>query len=490
MPNGYFTGRAGSRRHEGPPRVGTINQRAQRFRIKAACITWSKREGTGSKNGMILGMIPKECIAANSTKGWRDLTRAEFDLVEKKHKGRAKKRGNTRGDFSDDGEGDGDDGGDDAPSQTDDEWTLTSVGRPYESVEHGRDRPHPTTSSRTLPGQSSLLANPPTTIASQAMPSRMTLRSNRAIAPPVPSTREDSGASVDDRLPTPVRRTTIHREFGTKSLPPNTSADASLPEHDEPESSATGRKRRHQTEDEAGSDDDELLRRPGPNITETPYLNYYIARRAGNFAGPDPNPAHMAAEELKRHNAWTMSDLQKRRQKARQPCLPWDPDMDEEFQTETLEGIAAGDYRYMAPQDHGSNEEDINAVSRALLLTRIQYSSLKGHCVPGEFREYAGESYASQWRRIQDNFENVWTVFSKPRKLYRLTKWGRSFSNWKVKKDDALGRALLAKLDEGDRALADMEREWAEEDRLEAEEAARKEMEMEWEGEEEEEEEE
>ena len=477
MPNGYLTGRGGRRRHEGPPRVGTINQRAQRFRIRAACIAWCKREGTGAKNATILGMIPKECIAANSTKGFRDLTRAEVDLVEKKNPGTVRRKNqNTHGDVSDDDEGNG---GDDATSQTDDEWTLTSLATPHESVEHGLTRPHPTTSLRTLPGRSSLLANPPTTIESPDVPSRMSLRSRRrAVPPPASSTRGDSGASVDSRLQTPVRRTTMHRETGTKSLPPKTATEASSPEHEAAESSTTGRKRRHETDDEAGSDDEEFMRRPRPNpITETPYFNYYIARRDGNFAAPDSAPEDMTAEALQRYTAWTLSDLRRRRQQARQPCLPWDPDVDEEFQTETQEGIAAGDYRYFAPQDHGWEEEDQEAISRALELTRIQYSELKGHSVPGDFSQYRYESYASQWRRIQDNFKTVWTLFSEPRELYRLAKWRKGFSNWKVKKNDVEGMALLAKLEEGERALADMEEEWEEEDRLEAEEAAHKKME-------------
>ena len=472
MPNGYIPVRGGRRRHEGPPRVGTINQRAQRFRIRAACIAWCKREGTGAKNEIILGMIPKECIAANSTKGFRDLTKPEIDLVEKKHSGRARRKNQeTGGDVSDDNEGDD---GDDAPSQTDDEWTLSSLATPHESVEHGLTRPHPTTSSRRLPGRSSSLVNPPTTIESPAVPSRMSLRSGRAVPPPAPSTRGDPGASVDSRLQTPVRRTTMHRETGTKSLPPKTATEASSPEHEEAESSTTGRKRRHETDDEAGSDDEEFMRRARPNtITETPYLNYYIARRAGNFA-PDVAAEDLTPEMLQRYTAFSLGDLRRRRHEARQPCLPWDPDMDEEFQTETQEGIAAGDYRYFAPQDHGWEEEDKEAISRALELTRIQYCDLKGHSVPGDFSEYAYESYASQWRRIQDNFETVWTLFSEPRQLYRLAKWRKGFSNWKVKKNDVEGRALLAKLEEGERALADMEAEWEEEDRLEAEEAARK----------------
>ena len=80
----------------------------QRFRIKAACIAWSKREGTGAKNATILGMIPQECIAANSTKGFRDLRRAEIDLVERKNSGGVRnKYQNTRGDASEKREGTG-----------------------------------------------------------------------------------------------------------------------------------------------------------------------------------------------------------------------------------------------------------------------------------------------------------------------------------------------------------------------------------------------
>ena len=57
MPNGYMTGRFARRRHDGPPRVGTINQRAQRFRMRAGCIAWCKREGTHAKNSTILKII-------------------------------------------------------------------------------------------------------------------------------------------------------------------------------------------------------------------------------------------------------------------------------------------------------------------------------------------------------------------------------------------------------------------------------------------------
>ena len=291
-------------------------------------------------------------------------------------------------------------------------------------------------------------------------------------------------ASVDSSHRTPVRRTTIHRETGTKSVPPKTVTEKSSPPHEEAESSTTGRKRRHQTEDTAASDEEEFQRRARPNVNiQTPHLNQYLLRNP--WKAPDIAPEDLTSEALQAHNAWTLSDLRRRRNDAL-PNMGFDPDMDEAFITETQQGILAGDYRYMAPQDHGWKEEDKHAISRALELTRIQYCDLKGLCVPGEFAEYMYESYASQWRRIQDHFEKIWTIFSKPKTLYRLPKWRGGFANWKVPRSDAFGQTLLNQLEEGERALADMEKEFQEEDRLEAEEAARKRAEAEGEEEEEE----
>ena len=479
-----MSGKFARKRHDGPPRIGTINQRAQRFRARAACIAWCRREGTRSKNDTILSVIPDQYKdpAVNSTKGFRELTKEEVALVENKYQSKMpsrvkRQKRETLGEDSDD-EANGDWKGDDT-SQTDDEWPLTSIGTPQESVEIGRARPHPTTSARTLPGQTPL-ANPSTTIVSPEMPSRMTLRSRKPIPPPAPSRDDDSRANVDSSKHTPVRRTTIHRETGTKSLPPKTVTETSSPLYEEAESSTTGRKRRHQTDDTAASDDEEFLRRAGPDVnTQTPYINAYLLRRP--WLVPDIAPEDLTREALQAHNAWTLSDLRRRRHNAR-ANLGFDPNMDEAFKAETLQGIAAGDYRYMAPKDHGWKEEDKRAISRALELTRIEYCDLKGLSVPGDFAQYSYESYASQWRRIQNDFEKIWTVFSKPKTLYRLPKWRGGFANWKVPKNDAFGKALLGQLEEGERALADMEREFEEEDRLEAEEAARKRSEREGEG--------
>ncbi|KAM0798790.1 hypothetical protein BDR22DRAFT_890910 [Usnea florida] len=69
--------------HEGPPRVGTFSMRATRFRLRAGCLSWAKKDGTAAKNQRILDVIPAQYKdpAVNSTKGWRDLNKAEIKRV-------------------------------------------------------------------------------------------------------------------------------------------------------------------------------------------------------------------------------------------------------------------------------------------------------------------------------------------------------------------------------------------------------------------------
>lgn len=70
--------------HEGPPRVGTFSMRATRFRLLAGCLSWEKKDGTAAKNKRILDVIPDQFKdpAVNSTKGWRDLSKAEIKSVK------------------------------------------------------------------------------------------------------------------------------------------------------------------------------------------------------------------------------------------------------------------------------------------------------------------------------------------------------------------------------------------------------------------------
>ena len=87
--------------------MGTINQRAQRFRTRAACLAWCKREGTRAKNETILKIIPEKFknAAVNSTKGFRELTKAEIAIVENKSimpSRQKREKRKTRGKDSDD----------------------------------------------------------------------------------------------------------------------------------------------------------------------------------------------------------------------------------------------------------------------------------------------------------------------------------------------------------------------------------------------------
>lgn len=92
MPNGYYKDKDAFKFHPGPPRKGTINQRAQRFRTKAGCIMWGQREGTNRKNAKILSYLPESCKdpTVNSTKTFRDLDKAEQAQVEAQNKGKKK----------------------------------------------------------------------------------------------------------------------------------------------------------------------------------------------------------------------------------------------------------------------------------------------------------------------------------------------------------------------------------------------------------------
>lgn len=58
--------------------------RATRFRLRAGCLSWEKKDGTAAKNQRILDVIPAQYKdpGVNSTKGWRDLSKAEIKSVK------------------------------------------------------------------------------------------------------------------------------------------------------------------------------------------------------------------------------------------------------------------------------------------------------------------------------------------------------------------------------------------------------------------------
>ena len=95
-PNGYYKGDPQTKNkktemgeklrewHQGPPRVGTFSMRATRFRLRAGCLSWEKKDGTVAKNQRILDVIPARYKdpTVNSTKGWRDLNTAEIKKIK------------------------------------------------------------------------------------------------------------------------------------------------------------------------------------------------------------------------------------------------------------------------------------------------------------------------------------------------------------------------------------------------------------------------
>lgn len=58
--------------------------RATRFRLAAGCLSWETKDGTAAKNQRILDVIPAQYKdpAVNSTKGWRDLNKAEKKRIK------------------------------------------------------------------------------------------------------------------------------------------------------------------------------------------------------------------------------------------------------------------------------------------------------------------------------------------------------------------------------------------------------------------------
>lgn len=58
--------------------------RATRFRLRAGCLSWEKKDGTVAKNQRILDVIPARYKdpTVNSTKGWRDLNTAEIKKIK------------------------------------------------------------------------------------------------------------------------------------------------------------------------------------------------------------------------------------------------------------------------------------------------------------------------------------------------------------------------------------------------------------------------
>jgi hypothetical protein len=66
----------------------TLNMRKKRFRARTACLAWDIRPGSDKVNDLVRALVPAEHKAANSTKGFRDLTADEERLLWPTDKGK------------------------------------------------------------------------------------------------------------------------------------------------------------------------------------------------------------------------------------------------------------------------------------------------------------------------------------------------------------------------------------------------------------------
>ena len=111
-----------------------------------------------------------------------------------------------------------------------------------------------------------------------------------------------------------------------------------------------------------------------------------------------------------------------------------DPFYETEFQAETDAVLAySNDYRFVTPNARRTAKRDRAYIRRALQLTAIDFCDRRGHALPQEFlTEYTNESYISQQRRIQKEFNRVWSGMLPAPNLYCLPAWHTEFRSWKV----------------------------------------------------------
>ncbi|KAI4248662.1 MAG: hypothetical protein LQ352_005869 [Teloschistes flavicans] len=71
-----------------------IAMRQWRFRLQAACPSWTQRDASVNMQAQIERLVPRECLAANSTKEFRDLMPIEMRQVKAAGKKRPRNRAN------------------------------------------------------------------------------------------------------------------------------------------------------------------------------------------------------------------------------------------------------------------------------------------------------------------------------------------------------------------------------------------------------------
>ncbi|KAL2038870.1 hypothetical protein N7G274_008392 [Stereocaulon virgatum] len=405
MPHAFHHGTRGERYRSEPMRGGTINQRAQRFRTRAACISWNSRAGTGTKNDFILSLIPSEYKAAgvNSTRNFRDFNDDEVKAVNAQDRGIIMEIAR-------------------------DTNATTNIKKAIKEV--------PRLTSRAMNVIDDNLVNNDDAFADDESVEDTMLSRKRA-----PSRRKDSrprlaraaqmSVSTSNAVPCQTKELDKAEQPTTQQTP--------LEQH-----TANMKRKR---------EDAKYRSYPSKRIKiEPPLLPTSVSRRTVSI-----------------RNAWTKRDAMNRlrEQDARfTTALPrssansfpvgsatwpvtFDPETDQRFKSDVAAGIARGDVRYIAPYGKFTDFEDKWDVNRALELTRIDCSELCGYMPPDElWSRHQRECYASHYLRLCDWFNNAWRK-TRPRPVpipYRLPEWHGGFGDWNA--PDRRGKELKAAVDE------------------------------------------
>ena len=427
MPHAFHYGNGGEQYRSEPMRGGTINQRAQRFRTRAACISWNSRAGTGTKNEFILSLIPSKYKAAsvNSTRDFRDFNDDEVKAINAQDRGKIMEASRNTN-------------------------AATNIKKVTKSSARAKEVPRLTSRARTV--VDGYLVSNDDAFADTESDEDMVLPWKRA-----PSQKKDS-------RPRPARAAQIS-EFTSNAAP-----GAELTVYSS---------RSHLITDSAPGQTEEFNRDEPPAAQQTS-LEYHTANMKRNREDasyrsyptkrieiePPLLPTSVSRRTMSIRTAWTKRDATNRlrEQDARfttalpRSSLPvgnalwpvtFDPETDQQFKSDVVAGIARGDVRYIAPYGRFTDFEDKWDVNRALELTRVDCSELCGYMPPNElWSRHQRECYASHYLRLCDWFDNAWRK-TRPRPVplpYRLPEWHGGFGDWNA--PDRRGKELKAAVDE------------------------------------------
>ena len=395
MPNGYFTGPEGKKWSPSPPRVGTLSMRATRFRARAGCLSWTVKGDSDAKNNYMLSLMPAMCEQTNSTRYFRDLTKQE-QVDSEQGKGlrpnKARKEKREAAAMAASATGSGDDDGSDSEDDVDsNENPSVTDAAPRQGMQSPGDRGSVETSHQTPVSRK--LAD--FHLQSPSVPhSDSRLHDQQVKRRRLPN--DGSSAVNTDRepsLPDSVRVQRRGKAQSTRGRPSHTPSRKAIAR--EPSTSNTTHS---MGRDAAAASNYPFLSLPkNSNGAESKFPNWFIEVAQDAFGVPEM----------------------------------FNPDSPE-FQQETRECVMAGDYRYYAPVLDGkeADVEAISTVARALELSKMDYFAQTGRHPPRNLSTYGHESYASQFRRLNEMFVKEFEDEDSTRALYSLAPWKDGFAGW------------------------------------------------------------